>query len=226
MQVYIERLRNKLDGVSICPSHDIEHMFEVMKHTKEAVKELDEPEHIKTSIVLAGLLHDIDDHKFFGTTDYSNAREILCDFEHADLVIEMISLVSCSANGDSMVSPEWKLIPRYCDRLEAIGSIGLKRVYQYTMTKNRPLHTSNTAVCTTIEQLCDVATEERYKSYDGNSESMIDHFYDKLLSLKFPIHNQYIKDIAHERKMVMIDFVIQYWLNGGKIDFEAYPELL
>lgn len=225
MQVYIERLSQKLNGVTICPSHDIYHMFEVMKHAENAVREIDEPEYVKRSIILAALLHDIDDRKFFDTNDYSNAREILHDFEHADLVIEMISLVSCSTNGDSIVEPEWKLIPRYCDRLEAIGRVGLKRVYQYTVTKNRPHHTENTIVCKTLDEVRNAANEERFREYNGVSESMIDHFYDKLLSLKFPIHNYYIHAISQSRKRIMFDFIVSYWTNGGLIDTEQYPEM-
>lgn len=61
----------------------------------------------KDCIVIASLLHDVDDKKFFNTIDYQNARDIIkripkmCAFE--DLIIEMIDLVSCSKNGNMVV---------------------------------------------------------------------------------------------------------------------------
>ncbi len=71
-----------------------------------------------------------------GDLDYQSEREKRViskvypnyPIEFVDLVLEMISLVSCSKNVDSLpptVGETWKLIPRYADRLEAIGEPGL-----------------------------------------------------------------------------------------------------
>jgi uncharacterized protein len=157
------------------------------------------------------LLHDIDDHKFFQTENYQNARMILGDHPNTDLIIEMIDFVSSYKNKDILIKPEWKMIPRYCDRLEAIGTIGLERVIQYNKTMKRPTHVETTIRVSTEDELFSVVTEERYQLYDGNSNSMIDHFYDKLLQIKFPITNEYIQYVAQQRKQIMIDYVLNYW---------------
>ena len=211
MTEYVANLKEKLDSVSICKSHGFEHMLSVMNHAYRAVEEIDVSPEIKEAIILAALLHDIDDHKFFKTINFDNAREILDGHPNTDLIIEMISLVSSSTNKDSLIEPEWKLIPRYCDRLEAIGDIGLERVIQYNTTNKRPVHTDTTIRVSSIEELNIVANEERYDAYSGNSKSMIDHFYDKLLHVKFPINNDYITNKALKRKNVMAEFVLNYW---------------
>src|SRR5204863_4319085 len=82
-------------------------------------------------IILAALLHDADDRKFFGDSNYKNARYLLRKIPEGDveLVVHMIDLVSTSKNGNStpVASSGWLLIPRYCDRLEAVGKIGIER---------------------------------------------------------------------------------------------------
>lgn len=213
MEPYCRKVEDLLSTVSICKSHGYDHMIAVMNNAIEAVKELDIPDIDKEAICLAALLHDVDDHKFFHTENYENARKILDGHPRTDLVIEMIDLVSSFKNKDHIVSPEWKMIPRYCDRLEAIGEIGLERVIQYNTTMNRPTHVSTTIAVYTQEELDAVVTEERYESYNGNSNSMIDHFYDKLLQIKFPIHNKYIQRIAAQRKQIMANYVLMYWHN-------------
>lgn len=62
--------------------------------------------------------------------------------------LEMISYVSASDNGDAVperakLNPEFLWV-RYADRLEAIGTIGAVRTYQYNAEANRPLAVAST----------------------------------------------------------------------------------
>jgi uncharacterized protein len=211
MEIYCEKVKIILNKVCICKSHGYEHMIAVMQNAIDAVKELDESDDIKDAICLAALLHDIDDLKFFDSDNYQNARQILDGHPLTELIIEMIDLVSSFKNKDYIIEPEWKMIPRYCDRLEAIGQIGLERVLEFNKTMARHKHIETTIRVYNHEELNAVVTEDRYQSYNGKSNSMIDHFYDKLLQIKFPIHNAYIQKIASERKYVMEEYVITYW---------------
>ena len=91
---------------------------------------------------LAALLHDADDRKYF-KKDEQNAQKIIEESleDHAakNLILseslEMISYVSASSNGNSIperaiTNPEFLWV-RFSDRLEAIGTIGMVRCYQY-----------------------------------------------------------------------------------------------
>jgi uncharacterized protein len=124
-------------------------------------------------------------------------------------------MVSSSKNGDAIpedvVGKEWQLIPRYADRLEAIGLIGIERCYTYTMKKKLPLFLASTPKPKTEDELWSIASIERYNAYDGNSASMIDHFYDKLLRLSvFPIRNRYFDEECSKRRKPLVDFILKF----------------
>lgn len=211
---YIIAFESFMKSQQICKSHDFSHACAVMENARMAI--INEPLTLyqKEAILLAALLHDADDKKFFpNNKNYENMRQILFDKnqQFVDLVAEMIDLVSCSVNGDRMVEEEWKLIPRYADRLEALGVIGIKRCYEYTKTVNNPLILPDTLCPTNIEQLWTIASVARYKAYNGKSRSMIDHYYDKLLRLgDFPIKNEVLKQRAQSQINVMAMFVLEF----------------
>ena len=105
---------------------------------------------------LAALLHDADDRKYFTQTNpdlkYENAVQIVKDvtdnIQVVDQVCEMISYVSASGNGNSVpqscVEKPYLLWPRWSDRLEAIGTIGMVRCYQYNTECGAPLSCDTT----------------------------------------------------------------------------------
>jgi uncharacterized protein len=185
------------------------------------------------AVQLAALLHDIDDRKFFPTSqNLDNARAILNQCYHGQehealrsLVLEMIHLVSCSSNGNSRDSvpegKEWMLIPRYADRLEQIGPIGIVRTYQYTVHKGRPLFTGDTARATTEEQLAEIARPEMFERYQvrKTSDTMIDHFYDKLLHVGNPdlflVKSAFLRQRALKAQRCMVDFLLEFGRTGS-----------
>lgn len=128
--------------------------------------------------------------------DFPQARKLMADLsfyseEDINFVIEMISFVSFASNANE-VSPKalklpFMLIPRYADRLEAVGRIGVERCLQFSKTIGNPLFTSDTPVPSndSEEAILDLATTERLETYQrtGKSASMIDHFYDKLFHI-------------------------------------------
>jgi len=223
MDSYINRLHIIFitNNVSVC--HGIEHAKKVLENAENALKvslyELSPYQ--EKAILAAALLHDADDRKFFPThTNNENLRLVLFDtpLEFIELVISMVNLVSSSKNGDSIpdfiIGQEWKLIPRYADRLEAIGLIGIERCYIYSKKAKMPLYLDDTPKPKTEEELWSIATKERYNSYDGNSKSMIDHYYDKLLRLTFfPIHNKYFDEQCNIRRKPLIDFILMFGNN-------------
>ena len=183
------------------------------------------------AVLLAALLHDADDGKFFpNNKNYENLRKILEQTGKPSSFIEkvvfMVSIVSASKNGDTIpeqvVGKDWLLIPRYADRIEAIGIIGVERCHTYSNKSRTPLFLETSPRPKSEEEIWAFATKERYDSYKGNSASMIDHYYDKLLRLStFPIRNKYFDAECAKRRQPLIDFLLYFGEKGSITDEEV-----
>lgn len=224
MDIYIDKLKEAFSKKTICNSHGVEHAIQVMNNSINALQvcKYNLSDNIIFSIKLASLLHDADDRKLFPENkNNENARFVMqgLDNDIIELVIRMIDLTSSSKNGDNV--PEdakkcpWLLFPRHSDRLEAIGLIGIRRCYEFTKTCNKKLFDDMTIRITNKEDIYKVATIERYRSYKGTSNSMIDHFYDKLLRLGlFETDNEYYKKVSGERIEPLINFILEFGKRG------------
>jgi uncharacterized protein len=233
---YIQLLESILSTHKVCKSHGTRHAIAVCIHAIDALKHNAYPITATESlaVVLASLLHDADDHKFFPAHDhYENLKSILrfepetSKTEFIDLVVDMVSLVSSSRNGDSIPSAihtdkaYWKLIPRYADRLEALGVVGIIRCRNYNQTSGRPLYRDSTPRPENYDELLKAASIERYNSYNGNSSSMMDNYFDKLIRLGFfpdELVNSYFDTETAIRHKPVIDFV---FLFDSKSNFTA-----
>jgi uncharacterized protein len=232
MDEYIVKLNDICDKYNICKSHGIDHAIAVMNNVQKAldVSIFNLNENEKKSVLLAGLLHDIDDRKFFPMNkNFENVNIILEneDLDIKNLVIQMVDLVSVSKNKDNIpnyvIGKEWMLYPRYADRLEAMGLIGIERCFTYSLTSNNPLYIDKTIRITDETELYKIATKERYESYYGNSDSMIDHYYDKLIYFsKFPIYNTFFEDESKKRIKPLIDFVLYFGKRGILSNDDVY----
>ena len=213
-----------LNNVSVC--HGIEHAKQVMYHAFCALQSFETDRVIKLTqikkedILLAALLHDADDAKFFPEhNNCENVRTILQTYKSIENVVNMIKMVSSSKNGDNIpydiIDSDLLLIPRYADRLEALGLIGVDRCYTYNKTISKPLYIESTPKPTTEEDIWKYATIERYKAYRGYSASMIDHYYDKLLHLNnFPITNSYFTEQCLIRQKPLIELLLLFGRTG------------
>ena len=233
MQIYIDKLNKLLTDNKVSECHGINHAIQVMHNAQQALYygDYNLTDEEKESVLLAALLHDADDRKFFPNNhNYENLQTILNDKSKEFIVnvVNMVNLVSSSKNGDSIPDyvkdKEWQLIPRYADRLEAIGVIGIERCYMYGKVKNpiSKLYLDTTERGFTESELWEIATIDRYNSYTGDSISMIDHYYDKLLrSSKFPIKNPYFEKECEKRRKPIIKFLLYFGKKGSITDDET-----
>lgn len=225
-------------------SHGISHVLAVLNHVNKAIEchhhHQQAPLSAQTvmQIKLAALLHDVDDHKYFPRhNNHENARLLMekaqVPVENVDPVLEMIDLVSCSANGNHV--PEnirqtgdyYKLIPRWSDRLEAVGAVGVVRCYQFNQEHGYPLSTLRSPRAESAEQVWEFATPERFEAYrkrGGTSDDMISHYYDKLLHVACPpkdsVRNEYLEQRALESSKELVELCVRYG-KTGMVD-EAY----
>lgn len=207
-------------------AHDLDHFRNVREHAQRAVTETQLEEWQKEAIIHAAFLHDLDDKKLtkgmlpLGYDSWVDFVLNRFSIPHADAIKKMIDLVSSSKWGDRRDddSPDWYYLPRYCDRLEAIGVEGVRRVLDYSISLNRPYHNEETERVENEEQLRGVATKERYEEYTTGrrtSATALDHFYDKLLHTTLPdwMHNTYLAEQFAIRQEETREWVYQYWIN-------------
>jgi uncharacterized protein len=215
--------------------HGATHAFTVVAHACLAVCDFKLDEWEQISVLLAAALHDVDDRKFTKSKDLNGARRILLaiNFPRSELVLEMIRLVSCSKNGNTVEAgrPLWHYIPRDADRLEAIGRVGIKRAHDTTVEfaergmAQTAFWTESTPRCQTREELERVATPERLETYHrqgGYSTSLIDHVYDKLLHIhRLSSGSPTLQKMADERHGIMVEFVLEFG-RTGTIDWSKW----
>ena len=166
------------------PGHQMDHIYSVLKHINNAIKcndtfELSEIQEL--SMILATIMHDLDDHKLSDTHEtLDNACNVLKELNVSDeitnLVLQMIRLVSCSSNGNNNImclknKNWWLLWPRICDRIEAIGKIGIWRAWIYAIKQDNPMHTEDSPLPKTKEELKEILSLDRFAKYTGRSSS-------------------------------------------------------
>lgn len=237
-------------------SHGWLHIQSVFEHSCKALLSLEHttctlPCKVQTEIKLAALLHDMDDRKYFPETtdgdEYPNASKILNEVglskkespESYEQILKMISWVSCSKNGNT-VPPEveendayYLLIPRWADRLCAVGTKGVVRCYQYNQEVGRPLSSENSPRPSNEAELWSkyaLPTKlEEYMKRGGTSTDMISHYYDKLLHIAKPpkeiVRNQYLEQQAKSMSKVLVDVCLRYG-RTGQVDEEHIKRLI
>ena len=153
---------------------------------------------------LAAILHDVDDRKLFGENGFANARRFM-DSEHIDLddqmfICDIISEISFKGKDSVRPSSLEGKIVQDADRMDAIGAIGIARVFAYGGSKGR-------AMLIPGEGPKEGMSEKEYFANQGTS---VNHFYEKLLLLKDMMNTQTAKDMAQARHDYMVGFLDEF----------------
>jgi len=156
------------------------------------------------------------------------------------MIVYMISLVSCSRNGTSIPQQIMEddqsfhlLIPRWSDRVEAVGTIGVIRCYQYNQEQGYALCSPTSPKPTTVDEVWEFVTPDRLEDYQrsGHSSSdMISHYYDKLLHLARPpnkdvVRNSYLEQALEDSSRELVEVCVRYG-RTGKVDEEYIQQLM
>ena len=154
-------------------------------------------------VMLAALLHDVDDIKISPNT-YKNKDHARCFLKENNVDINKINLISqiieeVSYKGTDSVIPntlEGKIV-QDADRLDAIGAIGIARAFAYGGNHNRVMYDPN--IVPNLEM-----NEEEYRNHVSTT---INHFYEKLFNLKDLMNTNTGKQLAISKDKYMRDFV-------------------
>jgi len=192
------KMKNRESG------HDWQHTERVRKVALKIARE----EKADLFIVeMAALLHDVFDFKFF---DENKAKEKIEKYlkqfkldkrtdEHIKSIIANISFKG--AKVENKISTLEGKIVQDADRLDAIGAIGIARVFSYGGHAGRDMYDPK------IKPVMH-ATFEKYKN--GKSSS-INHFYEKLLLLKNSMNTKTAKKLAQKRHKIMEEYLKNFF---------------
>mmetsp|Transcript_41855 Transcript_41855/g.47361 ORF Transcript_41855/g.47361 Transcript_41855/m.47361 type:complete len:322 (-) Transcript_41855:303-1268(-) len=166
---------------------------------------------------------------------YPNAIQVMKEAKiprsSHETILFMIDVVSCTTNGNTVPERVLKndsyhlLIPRWSDRIEAVGARGVWRCYQYNQEKNFPLCTPGISPQpTTLDELWTYVTPDRFEQYISTKgktaidDSMIGHYYDKLLHVACPprniVRNEYLEDKLQDSAKELVDVCLRYGRTG------------
>ena len=149
----------------------------------------------------------------------------------------MISWVSCSENGNTVpnevrdTDAYHLLVPRWADRLEAVGKVGVVRCYRYNQEKGAPLHSAASPRPRSRDEVYRLASPDRFERYresGGRSADMISHYYDKLLHIARPppeiVRNAYLERAAEQGAEALVEVCLRFG-RTGEVDEEFILEL-
>ncbi|OPH52069.1 phosphohydrolase [Paenibacillus ferrarius] len=186
--------------------HDWWHIYRVVQTTKRIAAQEGADAFV---CELAALLHDVVDEKL--NADPAAAQRELeawlaaSGTPEADVlhVLEIISTMSFKGGARPPMRTLEGQVVQDADRLDAIGAVGISRVFAYSGWKGRPIHDPSV---TAREQM----TEAEYRA--GN-DTAINHFYEKLLKLKELMNTTYARQLAEERHRFMEQYLEQFDLE-------------
>lgn len=182
--------------------HDVWHSLRVYK---ASIKISDTEDCDKTVVAVAALLHDVDDPKLFNNDNHQNARRIMSlvniDENMTKQIINIIEQVSFKGI-DSVVPDtiEGKIV-QDADRLDAMGAIGIARAFAYGGAKGKSIYDPDLLPLMVIKQ----------EDYISNKGTTINHFYEKLFSLKNMMNTEYAKKIAEKRDKFMREYITKFY---------------
>jgi uncharacterized protein len=194
--------------------HDWWHIYRVWqlaKHIAEEEKGAD-----MLVVELTALLHDIADFKFHGGDMEAGpkaAREWLESINiseeiilHIEDIIRNISFKGARVK-NNLQTKEGQIV-HDADKLDALGAIGIARVFAYTGAAGRLIYVPEETV-------------QRHKTKDEflkSQSSAVTHFYEKLLLLKDRMYTKTGKKMAAHRHKFMEDYLKEFYKEwDGKL---------
>jgi uncharacterized protein len=196
----IDSLKNEVYDLMINDSaHDFEHVMRVFKNAQNICKKENANEKLVLSAVL---LHDIISYqksdkrsKLSSIKSAEESKKILKKFNFTK---EEIKIVSDAIRDHSFsrhkipVTIEGKIL-QDADRLDAIGAIGIARVFAVGGSEKRPFYNIKDPFCKNREPDDKIWT--------------LDHFYRKLLKLESLMNTKSGKIEAKKRTKILKDFL-------------------
>ena len=183
------------------PAHDFDHIMRVYKNAQQIIKK----EKVNEKLVLSAvLLHDImsfpKSDKRSKNSSIESAKKAKIILKKYDFTLDEITIV-CDAISEHSFSQ--KKIPKTiegkilqdADRLDALGAIGIIRVFATGGSLRRPFYNLDDPFCK--------------KRIPNDKTWTLDHFFEKLLKLEFLMNTKSGKIEAKKRTKILKNFLKQ-----------------
>ena len=183
------------------PAHDFDHIMRVYKNAQQIIKK----EKVNETLVLSAvLLHDIasfpKSDKRSKNSSIESAKKAKTILKKYDFTSDEITIV-CDAISEHSFSQ--KKIPKTiegkilqdADRLDALGAIGIARVFATGGSLRRSFYNLDDPFCK--------------KRIPDDKTWTLDHFFEKLLKLEFLMNTKSGKIEAEKRTEILKDFLKQ-----------------
>ena len=175
------------------PAHDFEHIMRVYRNAEQLCKTENGN---KKLILSAVLLHDIIKNKNNSALESAKLAEKILkknNFSLDEIIIISNAIKEHSfSKGKIPSTPEGKIL-QDADRLDAIGAIGLARVFSFSGSNKRPFYDPK---------------DPFSKNRNVNDKKWaLDHFFKKLLKLEQKMNTKTGKLLAKKRTKILKNFL-------------------
>ncbi len=183
------------------PVHDFEHTMRVYKNAQKICKE----EKVNKNLVLSAvLLHDIVSYpksnkrsKISSIESAKKSKKILekLDFSKEEIAIILDAICDHSFSQNKIPKTLEGKILQDADRLDALGAIGVARVFATGGSLSRPFYNIDDPFC-------------KRRIPDDHTWT-VDHFFQKLLKLESLMNTKSGKEEAKKRTRILKEFLNQ-----------------
>ena len=183
------------------PAHDFDHIMRVYTNAKKIVKEEKADEKL---VLSAALLHDIVSYpksstrSKFSSIDSAKKSKIILKkygFSKKEITIVSDAIKDHSFSQNKVPETLEGKILQDADRLDALGAIGIARVFATSGSLNRSFYNIDDPFCT--------------KRNPDDDLWAVDHFFNKLLKLESLMNTRSGKIEAKKRTNVLQEFLKQ-----------------
>ncbi|GBG95483.1 metal-dependent phosphohydrolase [Ligilactobacillus salitolerans] len=186
------------------------HGFDHIRRVVAMARKLSQQENADLLVTLAAAyLHDVIDDKLVADPQAALAKlqEFLSEIEFSAAQSEKVLFIiqnmsfAHTLDGDAVELPLEGQIVQDADWLDAIGAIGITRAIYFGGHHAEKIYDPRMKPRT-------VMTKEEYRNLDN--ETIINHFYEKLLKIKDQLNTPSAQRIAENRQQTMLDFLTEF----------------
>ena len=187
--------------------HGFDHIQRVVGLADRLVTAYPQADRLLT--LTAAYLHDVIDEKLVSdpaaasaeVRDFLTAQGFTTDQQDTTFLIMDNMSFHKTLDGTAKPLPLEGQIVQDADRLDAIGAIGIARAIYFGGHFGEKIYDPTVAPRTQM-------THAQYRNL-GN-ETVINHFYEKLLTLKDLMNTTAAKQVAEHRQQVMLEFLAEF----------------